>query len=292
MTTETLISPPRQPRWWLSDITLLTADKAAGPLVHLPDAATSLVLRTASATRETELLVVGPRTRAAYHTGKDFPPCLRIRLRPGAARLLLGVSMRELVDRVIPLGELMGGTAGLAERTSGEPEIVLKRIEAALLDGRSGADLARSRLVGTAAEVLTARCDGRREQLPALARRLAVSERHLRDLFTDHVGIAPKRFERIARVRQVLTHGRTGTPRWAQLATTTGYYDQSHLTADFRALIDVPPAAFFAGRLPALHPCQAMADHEVIGSSHDGTSHPPGLLRSWRHRRQRVGRRP
>ncbi|MFI7687677.1 AraC family transcriptional regulator [Nonomuraea sp. NPDC049655] len=43
--------------------------------------------------------------------------------------------------------------------------------------------------------------------------------------------------------------------RWADLATAAGYYDQSHMTAEFRTLMGVTPAAFFQGRLPALQPC-------------------------------------
>jgi AraC-like DNA-binding protein len=88
--------------------------------------------------------------------------------------------------------------------------------------------------------------------VPAVARRLAVSERHLRDLFSDGVGLPPKRFERIARLRGLLSRGET---RWAQLAATAGYYDQSHMTAEFRTMMGVPPAAFFAGRPPSLEPC-------------------------------------
>ncbi|MEU8171481.1 hypothetical protein AB0C14_01255 [Microbispora hainanensis] len=38
-------------------------------------------------------------------------------------------------------------------------------------------------------------------------------------------------------------------------AAIEGFYDQSHMTAEFRALMGVPPAAFFAGRLPSLEPC-------------------------------------
>jgi AraC-like DNA-binding protein len=44
--------------------------------------------------------------------------------------------------------------------------------------------------------------------------------------------------------------------RWADVATAAGYYDQSHMTAEFRQLMGVPPAAYVAGRLPAARPCR------------------------------------
>lgn len=88
-----------------------------------------------------------------------------------------------------------------------------------------------------------------------MARELAVSERQLRNLFSEGVGLSPKHYARIDRVRQVLTEA----PRadWAELAAATGYYDQSHMTSDFRTLMGVPPKSYFTGRLPDPQPCQA-----------------------------------
>ena len=48
-----------------------------------------------------------------------------------------------------------------------------------------------------------------------------------------------------------------GRPRTAALAADTGYYDQSHMTAEFRAVMGVPPSAYRAGRLPAPGHCPA-----------------------------------
>ncbi|MFD0885163.1 helix-turn-helix transcriptional regulator, partial [Streptosporangium algeriense] len=104
-------------------------------------------------------------------------------------------------------------------------------------------------------QALRGRTGRRHERLPAVARHLAVSERHLRALFADAVGLSPKRFERIERLREALTLAHADGPRWAQLAAATGYYDQSHLTAEFRTLMGVTPAAFFKGRLPAPRSC-------------------------------------
>jgi len=42
----------------------------------------------------------------------------------------------------------------------------------------------------------------------------------------------------------------------AHLATTAGYYDQSHMSAEFSTIMGVPPTAYFAGRLPPPQRCQ------------------------------------
>ncbi|MER6811033.1 helix-turn-helix domain-containing protein [Spirillospora sp. NPDC000708] len=239
-------------RPWIADATLMRPD-GARPIVHLPDAATALVYRRTGA-RDGDLRVVGPRSRASYNPGKNLPMCVRARLRPGAARTLLGVPAGELRDRAVPLTDLWGDRAARLEARLNEltgPDAILRAVEHTLLDGlRDGAD-ARDLLLREAVESLSTTG----ERVAALARRLSVSERHLRDLFTDRVGLPPKRFARIQRVRTVLA--RAGSAQWAGLASDTGYYDQSHMTADFHALMGVSPAAFRAGRLPASTPCAA-----------------------------------
>ncbi|MEU3528114.1 helix-turn-helix domain-containing protein [Streptomyces sp. NPDC038707] len=237
-------------RPWIADVTLIRPDGLL-PLVHLPDVTTALVYRR-TAPRDGDLHVVGPRSRASYHPGKELPMCVRARLRPGVARSVFGVPVGELRDRAVPLTELWGARAArLAHRLNelSDAGSVLRGIGEALLAClRDDAD-PRGPLLREAVESLS----GTGERVAALARRLSVSERHLRDLFTDRVGLAPKRFARIQRVRSVLA--RAGTAQWAGLAADTGYYDQSHLAADFHTLMGVSPTAFHAGRLPATTPC-------------------------------------
>jgi AraC-like DNA-binding protein len=201
-----------------------------------PDHATSILLRDNG-----EVVVLGPRTRAGYHVGAPGRSCLRVRLGPGA-RPLLGRSVRELVDRVVPLTDLWGRAPAeeLAELLAGGD---LSRV---------GETLARhGEVVGLVRDAATLLAG--HDRVASAARRLHVSERHLRTVFTDGVGLSPKQFARIDRVRTVLA-----TPadqRFAQLATEAGYYDQSHMTAEFRTVMGVAPLAFRRGRLPAATRC-------------------------------------
>ena len=99
-----------------------------------------------------------------------------------------------------------------------------------------------------------------RDRTPAavqdVARELSVSERPLRNLFAEGVGLSPKHYARIDRVRAVLAHATELAS--AELAAVTGYYDQSHMTSDFRTLMGVPPRSYFTGRLPAPRSCQVI----------------------------------
>ena len=249
-------------RRWISGVTVLTAGGLEGcrALVHVPDPSISLVFRMTTEGRG-NLVVTGPRTRASYYASKDFPLCLIVRLRPGTAPLVLAAPARELADRVVGVGELWEGSQGLLSAlaaSAGDRQLVLKHLETALLariTTRTVADLSRSQLVQAAASHLAGGPGRAPQAMPIAAKRLAISERHLRNLFAEWTGLPPKQFQRISRISQVLANVRGGTPHWAQLAATAGYYDQSHMTAEFRAMMGVSPAAFSAGHLPPLQYC-------------------------------------
>lgn len=224
---------PDELRPWVADIDVAAASGADA--VDVPDHATTLVVRTAPGERR-EVIVMGPRTRAAYHVADPGPSCVRVRLRPGRAKALLGQPLRNLTDRAVRVRALPVVDVGnLVEDPVGS-------LVAAIAARRPDDDL-----VAEAAELLAD------EGVAATARRLHVSERRLRALFTDGVGLSPKHFARIDRVRTVLASA--SGARWAEVAATAGYYDQSHMTSEFRHLMGVPPAAFAAGRRPAARRC-------------------------------------
>ncbi|MFI9010086.1 helix-turn-helix domain-containing protein [Actinosynnema sp. NPDC053489] len=202
-----------------------------GRFVHAPDTATTLVLCTASE----GAFVVGPRDRARYTAGQRARRTV-VRLTPGRAQAVLDVPVDELAGRVVPLGELWG-------RPIGDEEA----LRSALLSRLAATDPRHSDLVHAAARLLRAR------GVAETARALDVSERHLRTLFTRAVGLSPKRYARVDRVRRVVARG--GRGGWARLAAELGYYDQAHLTREFRAAMGVPPGAYLAGDLPAATYC-------------------------------------
>jgi transcriptional regulator GlxA family with amidase domain len=73
---------------------------------------------------------------------------------------------------------------------------------------------------------------------------MGVSERHLRRLFRETVGVSPKTFARMSRFQRALQAARSdGRAGWASIAAAAGYYDQAHLIADFRVLAGVTPQA-------------------------------------------------
>ncbi|MFJ1800711.1 helix-turn-helix domain-containing protein [Streptomyces sp. NPDC088180] len=216
---------------WVAGIDVATA--GASVAVDVPDHATTLLLRT----DKRELVVMGPRTRAGYHVVVPGHSCVRVRMRPGGAQALLGRSLNGLADGALPLRDLPGLDV---DQLAADPVTALER---ALADRPEPSE----RLEGAARLLVDATVN-------ATAARLHIGERRLHALFTDATGLSPKHFARIDRVRTVLA---SDAGRWADIAVTAGFYDQSHMTAEFRHFMGVPPAAFTAGRRPAATLCAA-----------------------------------
>ncbi|MFI9720434.1 helix-turn-helix domain-containing protein [Streptomyces sp. NPDC052396] len=254
MSTSVEVPVPAPLLPWIAGAEILSHRAAdRNPIVHLPDGSAAL---TYCAGR---LVVTGPRTRAGYVPTKEVPHAVRLRLRPGRALPVLGIPLSALTDQAVPLDELWGArAAGLAEELPRlGPGPALRRLHQTLLahvaEQRPG-ELDRADLVYAATRRLGA---PQPRALPEIARELGVSERHLRTLFTRGTGLTPRLYGRIARVRRALS-GVTGA-RGARVASEAGYYDQSHMGAEFRALMGVSPSAYRAGRLPEARPCAALA---------------------------------
>ena len=78
----------------------------------------------------------------------------------------------------------------------------------------------------------------------AVAVDLGVSERHLRRVFRETVGVSPKAFAKLTRFHRALRAARESAhASWASIAAAAGYYDQAHLIAEFRAIAGVTPRA-------------------------------------------------
>ncbi|MFB9905526.1 helix-turn-helix transcriptional regulator [Allokutzneria oryzae] len=245
-------------RRWVDHVELAAyrTDDDGCPLIHAPNPATTLVWRT-TANGSSSLLVVGPRTHATYHDSKEIPVCARFQLAPGAARALLGTPIDEITDRVIPLSDLWGrsGTrlAHELDEFVGQPTAAAEHIASALAERAQSVrpeDNTATDLVRRASVELSPRDDHPRPRVNEVAQNMSVSERHLRAAFTAAVGVPLKQFARLARLRSILP--RLHHEPWASLASSAGYYDQSHMIAQFREAMHVTPRAFTAGRLPTV----------------------------------------
>ena len=77
-----------------------------------------------------------------------------------------------------------------------------------------------------------------------LAQMLGLSKRTLERRFQIHIGTTPKKYARIVRLRNALFQ-RTALSNWADVAYSSGYYDQSHMINDFQELYGLSPEAIY-----------------------------------------------
>ncbi|MGK3982727.1 helix-turn-helix transcriptional regulator [Sorangium sp. So ce136] len=261
---ERVLLPPAPLRPYVSSIVVAARPGDTSTWARLPDTGASLVFCRQSADTS-ELLAVGPSTRARYKAGPSKPLFVRVGLRAGCARSLLGAALHELADRAVSVDELWGarGARALDELATAEGDVggVLRTLERLILEGARGEraldGASRVGLLDRATSLLDGGADLAPERVHALAQRLGLSERQLRRLFQDEIGVSPKRYARIARLRRVLS--RVGTSSWAQLAAELGFSDQPHLNAEFRELLGVTPRAFVERRFPRVGQCGSIA---------------------------------
>jgi len=198
----------------------------------------------------TDLLWTGGRLEVAGpDTGpRDVPLApgtviAGVRLRPGAARVLLGPVPATAVRDAQPSLHDLWPAAELADRLAAEadPWRAADLLAAALA--------ARARRFGPDPVALAAAAAldvPEPPAVPALARSLGFSERQLRRRLDAAFGYGPKTLEQILRFRRATAPSGRG---WARVAAEEGYADQAHLARQVRrwsgasptGLTPVPP---------------------------------------------------
>jgi len=163
-----------------------------------------------------------------------------IRLRPAAARAVLGVPASELTGRLEPAAAIARDAPSLCDRLA---EAADDAARIALLERwlssrvralpRPDVDAAVAAILATGGTATV----GRLTALTGLGRR------QLERAFRHEVGIPPKALGRIVRFQRAVRLVRRGRPL-NEVAAASGFYDQAHLALDFRRLALGPPSAW------------------------------------------------
>ncbi len=192
--------------------------------------------------------VAGLHDTTAMNRSTGLSHCLQLDLTPLGARLLFGVPMAELGNRIVGLDELLGAAGGrLEQQLQGLPDWPARfALVADLLRRRRAETGGPSPDMQWAWRQLLA-CHG---NLPiaALTDGLAISRRHLVRRFRDELGLPPKTLARMLRFNHALDALTAGQRDLAEVALSAGYYDQAHFNRDFRTFAGQSPGAWLAGR--------------------------------------------
>lgn len=211
------------------------------PIV-LPDGCIDIVLGyRSSAVGPDDALAVGTMTRPLVLRDKQPSLFVGVRFWPGRAYPFLGIPASELTDLRVSVADVWGERyPELETLDASEMSGLVARLEALLLR-RARRTLDVNRTVDAAVRaILRARGN---LSIATLAPALGVTRQYLARAFALHVGVPPKTFARVARVRNVLARARAGaTLNWSSLALDAGYYDQAHLAGEVKALTGHTPS--------------------------------------------------
>jgi AraC-like DNA-binding protein len=176
--------------------------------------------------------------------------CLGIRLRPAGAFALLPAPQSELSGRVLSLRDLFGRAGGELAARCFDARTVEERFRVALdwVAARAARSAGVDRAVGWCAAQIegsfgTASIARLREEVGFSAPRMA-------GWFREQIGLTPKLYARTVRFARLLRLLQDGPPALAAAALDAGYYDQPHMTSEFRELGGVTPRDFLAARHP------------------------------------------
>ncbi|MFF1574645.1 helix-turn-helix domain-containing protein [Leifsonia sp. NPDC058292] len=179
---------------------------------------------------------------------------LGVLLRPGAARGLVGGSLRA-APAVIRLDSLaLPDVAGLTERVrtrmlAGDDRGAIEAFETWLVTSVAAPDDDAALVDAIVYEVENDHDITRVEQL---ASRFDLGVRHLQRLVAGHIGFGPKWLIQRYRLQEAAAALRSGdAPPLAEVAARLGYADQAHFGREFKAVIGATPGAYLAAALAA-----------------------------------------
>ncbi|MFI6486511.1 helix-turn-helix domain-containing protein [Streptomyces sp. NPDC050564] len=200
----------------------------------------------------------GPTTTAAVGEHGGRLAGIEVLLAPWAAFTLFGTPQYELADRTVDPDELphpLGARSSRGRRRSiGELSAALAALPGwaerfGLLDDV----FARWTEAGTPSSARVVRAWGHLQRtwgaipVPRLADEVGWSVRQLENRFREQIGLGPKaaaRVLRLQRARRLLAAGRSQ----AETAAACGFYDQAHLSGEFKAMTGCTPREFTAAR--------------------------------------------
>ncbi len=182
-------------------------------------------------------------------------------LTPLGARALLGLPAGELAYGVVPLEDVFGPSAsglvdrlvsslGWGDRFAVLDEVLVRRLKEGCVPPAPVA-WAWRRLVSAGGAV----------EVDTLARDVGYSRRQLSELFRRELGLSPKVAARVVRFehsRRLLE--RSEGASLARVAASSGYYDQAHLTREWREIAGCTPSTWMVEELPFLQDDAAALD--------------------------------
>lgn len=192
----------------------------------LPDGCADLIIYDSG-----RVEVVGVYDRVALPTLAAGAHLRGVRFRPAAVAAAFGTRASLLCNQTVPAETIFGATM---TRRLMDPRWLDTWVRSVEPNPRSSA----------AVDLLATR------SVDETARALNITARHLQRAFLNEVGVAPKRYQQIVRLRRFVDAIDAGAPL-APAAGAAGYADQAHLSRDVARFCGLTPACLASERRSA-----------------------------------------
>ncbi|MCU1234315.1 MAG: transcriptional regulator, AraC family [Candidatus Solibacter sp.] len=195
-------------------------------------------------------VVVGPHSNFFLLDTAEQQSVVGIHFRPGGVFPFLPLPASELHGLQVGLDDLWGGFAReLRECLVAAPNVEARfdLLETALLR-QLARPLAHHPAIAYALREFRAT-----HSIARVREATGLSERRFIELFRQQIGLTPKLYCRVRRFQSTLRRIPQGPVDWADVAVSSGYFDQAHLIHDFRAISGLSPGEYAASRTPHLN---------------------------------------
>jgi AraC-like DNA-binding protein len=255
----------------------------AAMILNLRDDAIAIYEDDGSVSRYGRVVLSGPRANCFTIDCNQQERVVGVQFRPGGAFPFFRMPVSVLEGTSFDMGDLWGHEAGwVRERVlaAETPRAMLEALAECMGERlgiaskpcagtRSPAGLGHKGGLHPAVVYMASEldiCDGpepfRSSRVQAVTQRIGMSQRRVAQLFHEQVGVSPKTFHRVRRFQHTL--GRLRGVRqvdWAELAVECGYYDQAHLSHDFRQIAGMTPSAYLAAATEHLNHVPLATEH-------------------------------
>lgn len=201
--------------------------------------------------RTFDSLVGGMSLHPTYLERKQRIELLHLYLKPLGIHSILGLPCGELVNSAVSLDDIVGREAGfLREKLAGANtwskrfDIVDSFFTNLLIYRDVSANLSNawSLLVQNNAVI----------RVSDLASLVGWSRRHLCEKIGSEFGLSPKDLMRILRFERACAHIKSNPQPLKEIATTSGYFDQAHMSREWNELAGCSPKTWIREELPFL----------------------------------------
>lgn len=198
--------------------------------------------------------ISGLRSQAILIGSPPRSNLIGVRFKMFGAYPFLHLPLHEIADRVVDadticgsevhrLRDHIGGALGPTRKFAILESFLLSRLKQ---PGR------HEKLLAHAVETLSVATG--EDRIEHLGRRSGLSQKHLRRLFHEMVGLSPKALHRVCRLQRVVQRiEQLESPNWSWLAQECGFFDQAHFIREFKSFTRLTPNEYLLQRGPYLN---------------------------------------